>query len=138
MIQRWRQNFENAKLPFFYVELCTEYGAEEPKEPDFWMAQRAALALPLTGFATTTDIQRALHPPDKQDVATRLLLEIQRVAYGMNVVSRGPQLVSTKFSGGKLMVTFSNESLLTHAGLFVGLNATCTASPTNNLSLIHI
>ena len=41
---------------------------------DFWYAQRSALALPWTGFATTTDIQRALHPPDKQDVAARLLL----------------------------------------------------------------
>jgi hypothetical protein len=30
------------------------------------MAQRSALTLPKTGFATTTDIQRALHPPDKQ------------------------------------------------------------------------
>jgi|EP01049_Picozoa_sp_SAG25_P018356 hypothetical protein len=94
MIQRWRQQFDTPTLPFFYVELCSEYGAEEPKEAgenighpqrtniarssdenaprdrgslaDFWLAQRSALALPFTGFATTTDIQRALHPPDKQ------------------------------------------------------------------------
>ena len=33
---------------------------------DFWQAQRSALQLPYVGFATTTDIQRALHPPDKQ------------------------------------------------------------------------
>ena len=72
MIQRWRQHFDSPALPFFYVELCSEYGAEEPKEADFWYAQRAALALPKTGFATTTDIQRALHPPDKQDVPTQL------------------------------------------------------------------
>jgi sialate O-acetylesterase len=71
MIQRWRENFHTPLLPFFYVELCSEYGAEEPKESDFWYAQRSALALPKTGFATTTDIQRALHPPDKQDVAAR-------------------------------------------------------------------
>ena len=43
MITRWRSAFETPGLPFFYVELCTEYGAEEPKENDFWMAQRAAL-----------------------------------------------------------------------------------------------
>ena len=43
------------------AELCTEYGAEEPKEQPFWAAQRAALELPNTGFAVTTDIQRALH-----------------------------------------------------------------------------
>jgi hypothetical protein len=72
-----------------------------------------------------------------QDVATRLLLEIQRVAYGMDVVSRGPQLVSTSFSGGKLVATFSNASLLTHAGLFVGNNATCAALPTNNTAVMQ-
>ena len=32
--------------------------------------------------------------PDKQDVAARLLLEIQRVAYGSDVVSRGPELIA--------------------------------------------
>ena len=62
MISLWRENFQVPGLPFFYVELCTEYGAEEPKETDFWYAQRSALKLPNTGFATTTDIQRALHP----------------------------------------------------------------------------
>eukprot|EP00036_Acanthoecidae_sp_10tr_P013724 CAMPEP_0206288726 /NCGR_PEP_ID=MMETSP0106_2-20121207/1760_1 /ASSEMBLY_ACC=CAM_ASM_000206 /TAXON_ID=81532 /ORGANISM="Acanthoeca-like sp., Strain 10tr" /LENGTH=598 /DNA_ID=CAMNT_0053719279 /DNA_START=1 /DNA_END=1797 /DNA_ORIENTATION=+ len=92
MIQRWRASFETP-FPFFYVELCTEYGAEEPHEVDFWLAQRQALTLPATGFATTTDVERALHPPDKQDVARRLLLEIRRVAYGEAVVSRGPELI---------------------------------------------
>lgn len=41
-------------------------GAHEPAELDFYLAQRSALSLPATGFATTTDIQRALHPPNKQ------------------------------------------------------------------------
>ena len=59
MIQGWRRRFEQPGLPFVYVELCTEYGA-----PGFWEAQRAAAQeLPSVGFATTTDIQRALHPP---------------------------------------------------------------------------
>ena len=83
-------------MSFHYVELCTEYGAEAPKEDDFWLAQRAAVTkLPAVGFATTTDIERALHPPDKQDVAARLLLSVQRLAYGLPVVSRGPEVVST-------------------------------------------
>merc|ERR1712232_1061345 len=93
MIKGWRAAFDSPSLPFFYVELCTEYGAEEPKEHDFWLAQRAAVALPNVGFAVTTDIQRALHPPDKQDVASRLALEIRRIVYGDDVVSRGPELL---------------------------------------------
>jgi sialate O-acetylesterase len=129
MISLWRQAFETPALPFFYVELCTEYGAEEPKEEDFWMAQRASVTtLSAVGFATTTDIQRALHPPDKQDVAARLILAAERVAYGKEVVSRGPELVQASMSGGKLVATFSNDSLVVHEGIFVGTAAGCPAS----------
>ena len=69
MIQGWRRRFEQPGLPFVYVELCTEYGA-----PGFWEAQRAAAQeLPSVGFATTTDIQRALHPPvGSRPTATQL------------------------------------------------------------------
>eukprot|EP00966_Prymnesium_polylepis_P332300 7387810-Prymnesium_polylepis.1 len=114
MIQGWRAAFESPGLPFLYVELCTEYGAEEPKESDFWLAQRAATALPNVDFAVTTDLQRALHPPDKQAVIARLLLGLQRVAYGLDVASRGPELVSTMDVSGGVELTFSNESLTVH------------------------
>ena len=52
------------------------------KEKDFWeFGQRAAIALPKVGFATTTDVDKsALHPPDKQDIAPRLALEVLRCA----------------------------------------------------------
>ena len=47
MIQGWRAALETPELPFVYVELCTEYGAEQPKEADFWEdGQRSALRLP--------------------------------------------------------------------------------------------
>ena len=88
MVKGWRRLFQSEEMPFVYVELCTEYGM-----PGFWQAQRAALALGGVGFATTTDVQRALHPPDKQDVAARLLLEVRRLAFGESVVARGPELL---------------------------------------------
>ena len=128
MIQGWRREFETPGLPFAYVELCTEYGAEEPKEGDFWQAQRAATALPAVGFATTTDVQRALHPPDKQDVADRLALEVRRLAYGEQVVSRGPELVSKTVSGAQLTLTFSNATLEIHGGILVDHSGNCTTS----------
>jgi len=131
LVTGWRQAFESPTLPFFYVELCTEYGAEEPREAAFWDAQRSVLALPRTGFAVTTDIQRALHPPDKQDVANRLLLEVQRVAYSLPVVSRGPELVAHNGSAVddstvEVTITFSNASLTVHEGIFVGAPGACT------------
>jgi sialate O-acetylesterase len=125
MILGWRDAFEVPDMPFFYVELCTEYDAEEPKEDDFWLAQRAATELPQVGYAVTTDIQRALHPPDKQDVADRLALEIRRMVYGESIVSRGPELVSAESDGQTVTFTFSESSLTTHAGIFVGDDAAC-------------
>ena len=62
MIERWRDAFQTPELPFFYVELCTEYGAEEPKEPDFWLAQRAALKLPATGCVPSSGAELTLRP----------------------------------------------------------------------------
>lgn len=110
-----------------------EYGAEPPKESDFWLAQRAALALPAVGFAVSTDIQRALHPPDKQDVATRLTLELRRLAYAEDVVSRGPALVaSSPQADGTVALTFSNASLAVHSGILVGDAAACAASAGND------
>ncbi len=76
--------------------------------------------------STTTDIQRALHPPDKQDVAARLTLAAQRIAYGQPVVSRGPELLGTTMSStGKLVVTFSNATLSVHAGILVPAKGGC-------------
>lgn len=125
MILGWRDAFEVPDMPFFYVELCTEYGAAEPKEDDFWLAQRAATELPQVGYAVTTDVQRALHPPDKQDVADRLALEVRRMVYGEGIASRGPELLLAKADGETVVLTFSDSSLSTHAGIFVGDNAAC-------------
>ena len=123
MITGWREAFETPNLPFVYVELCHELGAVEPKEKDFWQyGQRAALKLPFVGFATTTDVDKsALHPPDKQDIAPRLALEIQRLALGRDLVARGPELVSTTFSqaSSQLTITLSNSSLVVHEGVVV-------------------
>lgn len=138
MIQLWRRYFTSAAgpsapFPFVYVELCTEYGAEAPKESDFWLAQRMAVADdPTVGFAVTTDIQRALHPPDKQDVADRITLELRRLAYGQAIVSRGPEMLSSKRSVRSVTLTFSNASLAVHAGILVGNETWCAANAGNN------
>jgi hypothetical protein len=120
MIQRWRAAFAAPALSFIYVELCTQYSM-----PGFWAAQRAALRLGGVGFATTTDVQRELHPPDKQDVAARLLLELRRVAYAEPVVSRGPELLSHKtLANGSVTLQLSNSTLYVSAGILTGC-ATC-------------
>ena len=129
MVQRWRAAFGAPSLPFVYVELCREFGGYEPRMKDFWLAQRSVLSLPATGFVTTTDIERNLHPPDKQDVARRLVLELRRVAYGESITARGPELLSMARDGANnVVMRFSNQTLATHAGIYVGVEAQCRAA----------
>ena len=145
MISGWRKHLLSAALPFVYVELSTEMGDEvTSKRPDedFWAAQRTALQLPDTGFAVTTDIQRATHPPDKQDVATRLSLEVRRLAYHEDIVSRGPELVSarsftssTDSSAVSLRLTFSNASLVSRPGILVANSSICGDGSADSLAL---
>ena len=126
MISGWRKALRQPSLPFVFVELDGQMHDEIPHDAvDFWAAQRAAVAtLPAVGFATTTDIQRGTHPPDKQDVAARLALEVRRLAGGEDIVSRGPELVrASSAAGGWLTLTFSNASLISHAGILV--NSSC-------------
>jgi sialate O-acetylesterase len=142
MITGWREAFETPNLPFVYVELCHELGAAEPKERDFWQyGQRAALKLPFVGFATTTDVDKsALHPPDKQDIAPRLALEIQRLALGKNVVARGPELKSTAFSqaSSQLTITLSNSSLVVRDGVVVPSPAAGCSNQTMSSAVTQI
>ena len=127
-VQRWRAAFDAPSLPFVYVELCREFGGYEPRMKDFWLAQRSVLSLPATGFVTTTDIERNLHPPDKQDVARRLVLELRRVAYGESITARGPELLSmARDAANNVVMRFSNQTLATHAGIYVGV-AQCRAA----------
>jgi len=84
------------------------------------------LVLPSVGFAVTTDVDRhGIHPPDKQDVANRLLPELRRLAYGEAVTGRGPELVRAKVTNGKLALKFSNASMEVHAGILVGHDENC-------------
>jgi hypothetical protein len=111
-------------MPWMYVELPSPDGGIP-----FMLMQREALSLGGVGFSTTTDImQKILHPPYKRPVAARLSLELQRLVYHRDVVSRGPQVVSVDNSSAtQLVVRFSNASLLLSAGAHFGDAAACAA-----------
>ena len=103
--------------------------------------QRAALKLPFVGFATTTDVDKsALHPPDKQDIAPRLNLELQRLVYGKDVVARGPELVSTAFdeTTSELTITLSNSSLVITDGVVVPAPSSGCSSQTSSPAVTQV
>jgi hypothetical protein len=116
MIEQWRTAFNDAQLPFVYVEMD-----QGPKgySQDFWLGQRNATSLANVGFAVTTDIQRALHPPDKQDVASRLVLEVRRIAYSDSAIPIRPEVVAIKASHTGFVVTFSH-AVASQGAVFAG------------------
>ena len=114
--KRWGDNF-----PFLFVQL-PGYQPDKPAPADYpWArlreAQSKALALPNTGMATTIDIgeENNIHPKNKQDVAHRLVLAAEKIAYNENIVYSGPTYKTMKVKGNKVRLSFDNVG----AGLWV-------------------
>jgi len=123
LIKDWRGHWNQGDFPFLLVQL-PNYMQRKPEPSDSpWTrtreAQAKALELPNTGLAITLDVGDAgnIHPPDKWDVAHRLALTAQRVAYGRtDIVTSGPTYKSLKIEGNKIRITFENIG----SGLVIG------------------
>ncbi|NCB06852.1 MAG: hypothetical protein EOM73_01655, partial [Bacteroidia bacterium] len=115
LILDWRVQLNQPELPFLFVQLANlgipnkqpvESGWAETRD-----AQRRALELPNTGMAVAFDIGEwnDIHPLNKKEVARRLALEAEKVAYGNTaVVSSGPLYQSMKTDDGSILLTFSS------------------------------
>lgn len=118
LIADWRERWGQGDFPFLYVQLAN-IGAptKTPSETPglyLWVreAQRKALSVPNTAMASAIDIgtptdPRDAHPPDKLDVAHRLVLAARHVAYGENIVFCGPLYQSMKVEGNKIRLSFT-------------------------------
>ena len=80
---------------------------------------KTTLTIPNTGLAVAIDLgsSTTIHPPDKQDVAQRLALVAERVAYGRNVADSGPLFDRIKIEGDKIRLSFSHVG----DGLVIGV-----------------
>ena len=115
LIMDWRKQLDQPDLPFLYVQLANlgipnkqpvESGWAETRD-----AQRRALELPNTGMAVAFDIGEwnDIHPLNKKEVARRLALEAEKVAYGnKDIVSSGPLYKSMKIEDGSILLTFTS------------------------------
>jgi sialate O-acetylesterase len=113
LIRDWRSHW-GYEFPFLFVQLAG-FGTQKPQPADYpWAelreAQAGALALPHTGMAVAIDIGNAadIHPKDKQDVAHRLALAAERVAYAQHVVASGPSYRSMQIEGGRIRLKFAS------------------------------
>ncbi len=111
LIQGWRTVWNNPTMPFLFVQLAP-YNYGEPRAghlPEIWEAQTAALSIPNTGMAVTTDIGNVkdIHPKNKQEVGRRLSLWALANTYGKKgLVISGPLYKSMKVEGNKVRLSF--------------------------------
>ena len=111
LIDDWRRAW-GEELPFLFVQLAGNGSNARAPNASPWAelreAQALALGRPRTGMATAVDIGDALdiHPPNKQDVAHRLALAAERVAYGRAVEDRGPSFANLVIEGRRVRVRF--------------------------------
>ncbi|MGQ0637122.1 MAG: sialate O-acetylesterase [Planctomycetaceae bacterium] len=112
LIEAWRKAWNQGEFPFLYVQLAPynyDFGKNEFWLPEIWEAQTAALSIPNTGMAVTTDIATIndIHPPNKQDVGRRLALWALAKTYGKSdVVYSGPLFDSMAVEGNKVRLKF--------------------------------
>lgn len=127
MITNWRKRANDPKLPFLFVQLAAFLQPSEIQPKSAWAylrdAQRQTLALHNTGMAVAIDVgdSNDIHPRNKQDVGYRLWLQAANKVYAKSIVANGPDSVSHKIDGDKVVLFFSDAK---------GLSTTNNLSPT--------
>ncbi|TGE26079.1 sialate O-acetylesterase [Hymenobacter aquaticus] len=120
LIESWRTAWQDATLPFYYVQLAPfKYSeSKEPKAPltretlpRFREAQEAVLQVPHTGLIVTTDLATNLsdiHPPFKWEIGRRLARLALAATYGRkDVEGAGPVYQGMQVKGRTVTVTFA-------------------------------
>jgi sialate O-acetylesterase len=111
LIGGWRKIWQQGDFPFYFVQITPN--TYDGRLPLLLEAQNAAMAIPNTGMAASTDTTDASdhfgggHPRNKQEIGRRLALWALAKDYGQkNLVYCGPQFKSLKAEGRQLRVTF--------------------------------
>ena len=129
MITDWRKNWGQGNFPFLFVQLANW----SPKgHLMHWELlrdeQTKTLAIPNTRMVVANDIgeYNDLHPLNKKVVGERLAGEALSLAYGMNIVSTGPTLISIEKIEHQFILhfeTFGSELKLSQGEVVYGLSA---------------
>ncbi|RZJ08981.1 MAG: 9-O-acetylesterase [Rubrivivax sp.] len=113
LIQDWRRQFGDPKLPFLFVQLASWFPlADNRPDGNAWAelraSQAAALVLPHTGMATAIDVGDAIdiHPRDKRTVGQRLAGLAMHELGLRPAPATGPRLAGHAAKGGKFELRF--------------------------------
>jgi len=111
LIRSWRRLWNQGEFPFLFVQLAP-YRYNRPEAlPGIWEAQAAALHIPNTGMAVTTDIGNVsdIHPRNKKEVGRRLSLWALAKTYGrQDLVFSGPLYQSMRVDGNRIILSFAH------------------------------
>ncbi|MCO5240364.1 MAG: beta galactosidase jelly roll domain-containing protein [Chitinophagaceae bacterium] len=115
MISDWRNRWKE-DFPFLFVQLASFNASNgNSNKGSSWAELREAQALtlqalPRTGMAVIHDIgnPKDIHPTNKQDVGKRLALQAFEIAYGQNLLSKGPQYQTMQKEGNKIILSFNH------------------------------
>ena len=112
LINEWRADFRNPKMPFYFVQL-SNYNHPSYGIRPMWAELREAQLLTSievknTGMAVTIDVgnKNDIHPRDKKPVGERLAAIALHQAYGLNTPYSGPLYKSVKMEGNKAVLSF--------------------------------
>lgn len=124
LINSWRKRWKEPELPFILVQLAgfwrhcphkrlpDNFWKTLKPSTDNWIALREVQGeigkLPYVGLITAMDVgdHSDVHPRDKQTLGFRAAKEAERLAYGQNIVSRGPTYRGMKIEGDKIRIYF--------------------------------
>lgn len=113
MIASWREEWGQADLPFYIVQLANFMKARPEPADSNWANLRdsqrlTAETIPHTGLAVAIDIGEGdnIHPANKQEVGRRLALAAEAQTYGKPVVASGPWFEAARFDGAKAILSF--------------------------------
>ncbi|MDD6209329.1 MAG: sialate O-acetylesterase [Bacteroidales bacterium] len=110
MVADWRSKWNMGDFPFLFVQLANFKvpGGGDREWAELRQAQLESLSIPNTGMAVAIDIGEAdnIHPVNKAEVARRLRLAADRIAYGKDIVYTGPLYQGYQVNGNRLLVSF--------------------------------
>lgn len=107
LVESWRKNWNNAQLPFYYVQLSS---IDRPSWPWFRDSQRRMMQeIPYSAMAVSSDHGDSLdvHPKNKQPIGERLGHWALNKTYGRaDVVPSGPLFRGVEYKDGAAYVSF--------------------------------
>jgi sialate O-acetylesterase len=114
LIQDWRSQFQQAQLPFFFVQLASYLPLQNNRPGEGgWAelrdAQAQALKLPHTGMAVALDVGDAddIHPRNKRTLGQRLAALALHDMGLRPAPASGPRLAHSEIKGHELWLRFT-------------------------------